>query len=469
MLIPLTTALLLGCTGDSTSSSPTQVELNENQTIANQQNTNPQAFVASPTALSGVSLSDSAISLAWHSPSSSEPVSFTIHRDGVLIGTTSENQFIDSGLQSNLSYEYRITATDNRGNQSEAVTLVVTTNQSVQAINVVNAEALLLNAIEASTGSFFSDLTRFGFIGTFGILASSVASLSGYTELSTTHLDNNQIKKVFGCDIGGELHVTYTTNRSADIRSEFRDCAGSSFNGLVLNGLLEYSSDVVQSERDGEVRHKLRVIALNATQGQQRRYLHGDVEYTAGADTQWRLRARQPAQKNDANQPVTDTSLNPLSTSEPEPFVYELQSPDKHIRLEIINLNRTVSQKSQQNGTTDTAIRPSTLNVEMVMQTNQLDIGTVRVSTPQAFSNLSPESCFTKGIMLITASDNSQVSLTASSNNRGSFTINVTNEIGITSYQKQWDDAFSTLHQFPGDLTTIFMQPVRTSDNNSCL
>ena len=73
-----------------------------------------------PLNLSGVPVSANQITLAW--TASTDDIwqeGYEVYRDGVLIGSTSGNNYADTGLISNTDYSYQVLACDYAGNKSE--------------------------------------------------------------------------------------------------------------------------------------------------------------------------------------------------------------------------------------------------------------------------------------------------------------------------------------------------------------
>jgi chitodextrinase len=68
--------------------------------------------------LSGSTLSTSSIGLTWTKSSTVTIASWSIYRDGKLIGKTSKPSYTDSGLKAGASYTYAVKAADAAGNIS---------------------------------------------------------------------------------------------------------------------------------------------------------------------------------------------------------------------------------------------------------------------------------------------------------------------------------------------------------------
>jgi len=79
-----------------------------------------QGAPSAPANLRFVRSTSSSIMIAWTNTATDRGIeSYQIYRDGVLVGQTSNTEYIDNGLQSKTKYTYYVTAKDFNGNVSE--------------------------------------------------------------------------------------------------------------------------------------------------------------------------------------------------------------------------------------------------------------------------------------------------------------------------------------------------------------
>jgi len=108
-----------------------------------------------PQAISTDIAADS-VTLTW--PASSDNIgvaSYTIRRDGVVVGNTSETRFTDEPLSSNSTYGYTIEAVDTSGNTSGQSTVIIvnTSNIAPVASFTHQSRGLQLSFTDTSTDS----------------------------------------------------------------------------------------------------------------------------------------------------------------------------------------------------------------------------------------------------------------------------------------------------------------------------
>jgi len=99
------------------------------------------------------SRTDATISLAWTAPEPASDgdvaVSYSIMRNGVAVGPTSEIRFSDSGLIKNTTYNYQVYSYDSRGNRSNSpATGDFTTTDDQTPPGVSSVQGLSFNRIE---------------------------------------------------------------------------------------------------------------------------------------------------------------------------------------------------------------------------------------------------------------------------------------------------------------------------------
>ena len=74
-----------------------------------------------PAGLHAHTQTTTSISIMWAAPASSNGISqYEIHRNGLLVGTTSATMYEDTGLTANTTYTYTVRAVDAKGNKSAA-------------------------------------------------------------------------------------------------------------------------------------------------------------------------------------------------------------------------------------------------------------------------------------------------------------------------------------------------------------
>ena len=72
-----------------------------------------------PTGLNGVATGPNTVELTWEESTDPDVTSYNVYRDGVKIGGTAINSFLDDGLDPETSYVYEITAVSVKGVESE--------------------------------------------------------------------------------------------------------------------------------------------------------------------------------------------------------------------------------------------------------------------------------------------------------------------------------------------------------------
>lgn len=88
---------------------------------------------SAPTNLSATALSGSQISLSWAAATDNVGVAgYKIFRNGVLIGLSSQNSYVDSGLTAGTSYSYTVSAYDTAGYTSPLSNTATATTLSAQ-------------------------------------------------------------------------------------------------------------------------------------------------------------------------------------------------------------------------------------------------------------------------------------------------------------------------------------------------
>ena len=88
----------------------------------------PSPIPTEPANFSGVPISGNQVELVWSASSDDIGVTgYDVYRDGVLIGTTSDNRWSDSGVVPGQTYDYEVIANDADGNFSTGATFSVTT------------------------------------------------------------------------------------------------------------------------------------------------------------------------------------------------------------------------------------------------------------------------------------------------------------------------------------------------------
>ena len=117
-----------------------------------------------PTNLSGTALSDSRISLTWNMSTDNRSVTgYNIYRNGVLVNTTSNNSYTDTGLTASTRYSYKVSAVDAAGNESstsntlsivtgDVVTPSTSTKFSIGDNIIVNTPGSVLNVRQTANG-----------------------------------------------------------------------------------------------------------------------------------------------------------------------------------------------------------------------------------------------------------------------------------------------------------------------------
>jgi subtilisin family serine protease/chitodextrinase len=93
-------------------------------TITTQADSDPPSV---PTNLSGTAMSSTRIDLSWSASTDtggSGLAGYHIYRDGTMVGTTATAGYSDTGLTPNTTYNYRVSAYDNAGNESAQCTVV---------------------------------------------------------------------------------------------------------------------------------------------------------------------------------------------------------------------------------------------------------------------------------------------------------------------------------------------------------
>jgi len=108
-----------------------------------------------PAGLKALSVADTAVRLEWTASTDDSGVSrYDVYRDGVKAGTSAANQFSDSGLQPDTTYEYFIKAVDSAGNVSE----------SSQVVRVKTLDALPSLDLEAENYDAMSGIDNYGWV-----------------------------------------------------------------------------------------------------------------------------------------------------------------------------------------------------------------------------------------------------------------------------------------------------------------
>ncbi len=110
-----------------------------------------------PTGLSGNAVSASQIDLSWTASNDNVGVTgYEVRRDGVLITTTANTSFSDTGLTASTGYAYTVAARDAAGNvsaQSAAVNVTTQASPDTQAPTVptgLNGNAISSSQIDLS-------------------------------------------------------------------------------------------------------------------------------------------------------------------------------------------------------------------------------------------------------------------------------------------------------------------------------
>ena len=112
-LITVTTLSVAGIAYAATDSFQVQIEIIDNDTIA------PTA----PTGLSATAVSVSQIDLSWSASTDNVGIeNYLVYRDSVQIATTTATAYSDTGLSSDTTYMYVLTAVDSAGNVSATST-----------------------------------------------------------------------------------------------------------------------------------------------------------------------------------------------------------------------------------------------------------------------------------------------------------------------------------------------------------
>lgn len=99
---------------------------------------------AVPTALLGVALSASQVSLSWTASTDNVQVTgYKVYRDGVLVGSPSEAGYADTGLRAETSYSYTVAACDANTNCSaQTASVSVLTSTASNVVSTSEAECL---------------------------------------------------------------------------------------------------------------------------------------------------------------------------------------------------------------------------------------------------------------------------------------------------------------------------------------
>ncbi|WP_422658901.1 lytic polysaccharide monooxygenase [Paenibacillus sp. EC2-1] len=84
-----------------------------------------------PANVGSVNKTDTTITLKWTASTAPTGIAkYEIYRDGVLVGTSSTNTYVDNGLTVNTSYVYTVRAVDNAGDKSQASPAVTITTSA---------------------------------------------------------------------------------------------------------------------------------------------------------------------------------------------------------------------------------------------------------------------------------------------------------------------------------------------------
>ena len=107
-----------------------------------------------PASLSATAVSGSQINLSWTASTDNVAVTgYHIYRGGILIGTSTVNYFINTGLATSTSYSYNVTAFDAAGNSSaQSNTATATTMSDIGADTSIPTvpQNLVATAVSAS-------------------------------------------------------------------------------------------------------------------------------------------------------------------------------------------------------------------------------------------------------------------------------------------------------------------------------
>ncbi|WLR42713.1 alpha-amylase family glycosyl hydrolase [Bacillus carboniphilus] len=96
---------------------------------------NDTEIPTTPSNITASSVGSSSVTLSWSDSSDNNRVTgYNVYRDGKLIGTTTGTSFTDSGLKAKTTYQYKVSAKDNAGNESslsEEVKVTTTNGKEV--------------------------------------------------------------------------------------------------------------------------------------------------------------------------------------------------------------------------------------------------------------------------------------------------------------------------------------------------
>ncbi|MEN9867235.1 MAG: hypothetical protein RL748_2825, partial [Pseudomonadota bacterium] len=109
---------------------------------------------AVPTTLAATTITDRTVALAWAASSDNVGVAgYQVFRDGVLVGSTSSNSFIDVGLSASTSYGYSVLAFDAAGNQSAKSSAITALTKAADTVAPTAPGAPLASNLTSSSAS----------------------------------------------------------------------------------------------------------------------------------------------------------------------------------------------------------------------------------------------------------------------------------------------------------------------------
>jgi len=437
-------SMLQGCTQSTPPNTP--VEIKE-----------PTRNLPGPVGLTGIVSTNNTVQLSWQMPAGELGLQFEVTRDGVLVDTTDNLEYIDIGVLPNTIYVYGVKSIDNSGNSSEMVTLQISTPAADPLINNGNAVRLLEQVIPAINGELFADMTGFATAAAAVGLAGDKATLLGFVELEVS-ATNESTTRLYGCELGGEWAVTTITGDSISISSKFSDCATSVFSGLTFNGQVNFNRADASRDAEQRTHNQLNLYNFTASSDAEARYLHGDISYFTGAQQHWSIAARNTLLLDENNVPVLDNDGKQQFVL--EPFVYSVQPPDTSLeffqnpnknngtRISINELSRTIDTNGEEIAQQSQRWE-NKLAVNMSLRSLDTNNRMVSIGTPTTLRAQNSAKCFSNGQFEIKSDDGSAVKARLDTEEPGSIDLTVSSEQSITNFSMQWTKELSAIHTAP--------------------
>lgn len=400
-----------------------------------------------PTDLKGVVYTDTEIELFWERSTDPTVVAYKVSRDGIEPIQIDALSYYDNTVNAATTYEYSVQSIDNNGNESEIVSVFLTTPEAAPTLNPANAQQVLAHVITAMNGSVFAD--QLNVVSTAGtIIAGDDAAENGFIE-TEGYVDDTQngFFKQFDCEFNGTLSAWYSFNALPSASANFSECETGLFPEYTINGDFSTYRELSKYVYNTGISNDTTIDSLSVTQADgTTSVLSGYYSYFGGVGKSWVFRQTiAPVLDVDGTFTVDE---NGDVVYESEPMIFSSPAFEGQTRIAVNNIIIRHGTFAGPDSTAESNDFKHSLSAEFTIQSPGTGNKLVSVSTPIEFLRTEGD-FFTEGQLLLSAADASSVLLDANTGDPATVQL-TTNANGEEIAQTlAWPDAFAKMAELP--------------------